>query len=203
MSTVAKRLFDLVFTATGLIAISPLLLLIAVLVKIGDRGPVFFWQHRVGQHGVLFRMLKFRSMTPNAEAKGLSITANGDPRVTRIGWFLRRHKLDELPQLWNVFLGEMSFVGPRPEVPRYVNLYTREQRRVLALKPGITDMATIAFRNEEELLRQHANDTEKFYIEYCVPRKIELNLAYAAKANLWRDISVILKTIVPRLGKSD
>ncbi len=191
-----KRSFDLFFATVGLLFLSPVFGLLAVAVKLSDGGPVFFVQQRVGQGGRLFGILKFRSMVVNAEKLGLSVTKDGDPRITRIGRFLRKTKLDELPQLWNVLRGEMSFVGPRPEVPRYVALYTAEQRQVLALKPGITDLATLEFRNEEELLRT-AGDTEKFYLEYCVPRKIALNLAYAQQANLWRDVKIILKTLFP------
>lgn len=168
-------------------------------------------------------ILKFRSMVVNAEAVGLSITAGNDPRITRVGRLLRKSKLDELPQLWNVFIGEMSFVGPRPEVPKYVEKYTLEQQKVLLLKPGITDLATLEFRNEEELLQSAAgkqkaasqnnrqnepqvagdlpkSETEKFYVEYCIPRKIQLNLAYADGANLWEDTKIILRTLFPRLG---
>jgi lipopolysaccharide/colanic/teichoic acid biosynthesis glycosyltransferase len=230
-----KRLFDLFFAALGLVVLSPVFLLITVLVKLSDGGPVLFRQERIGQWGKPFRILKFRSMVIDAERMGLSITKDGDPRITRVGRFLRKTKLDELPQLWNVLCSGMSFVGPRPEVPRYVEKYIAEQRRVLALKPGITDVATLEFRNEEELLkgemlkaerlkgestnskagsrRQKAEDggrgtedggrrvedaeVEEFYMKYCVPRKIELNLAYAARANLWEDIKIILRTLLP------
>jgi lipopolysaccharide/colanic/teichoic acid biosynthesis glycosyltransferase len=189
-----KRLFDLFFSGCGLVVLSPVFLLLAILVKFSDGGPVLFRQQRAGQGGKLFWILKFRSMVANAERLGLSVTKDGDPRVTRIGRFLRKSKLDELPQLWNVFRNDMSLVGPRPEVPRYVARYTREQQRVLTLKPGITDPATLEFRNEEELLLA-ASDTERFYLDYCVPRKIELNLAYARRANLWEDTKIILRTI--------
>ena len=191
-----KRLFDLFFAGCGLLMLSPGFLLLAALVKLADHGPVFFRQQRVGEEGRLFWILKFRSMVINAERAGLSVTKDGDPRITRLGRFLRKTKLDELPQLWNVLRGEMSFVGPRPEVPRYVAHYTEEQRRVLALKPGITDLATLEFRNEEELLLG-VPDTERFYVEHCIPRKIELNLAYAETANLWEDIKIILRTLGP------
>ena len=145
-----KRAFDLFFSALGLLALSPLLLLLAMAVKLTSRGPVFFRQQRVGQGGRLFYILKLRSMVVNAEKLGLSVTRDGDPRITPLGRLLRKTKLDELPQLWNVLVGDMSFVGPRPEVPGYVRQYTPGQRRVLELKPGITDLATIEFRNEEE-----------------------------------------------------
>lgn len=191
-----KRAFDLCFATGGLLFLSPVFGLLALAVKLSDGGPVFYRQQRVGQGGRLFAILKFRSMVLNAEKLGISVTKEGDPRITRIGRFLRKTKLDELPQLWNVLRGDMSFVGPRPEVPRYVAHYTTEQRQVLALKPGITDLATLEFRNEEELLRT-AGNTEKFYLEYCVPRKIELNLAYARQATIWKDVIIILKTVFP------
>jgi len=189
-----KRLFDIFFAGCGLIILSPVFLVLAVLVKASDGGPILFRQLRVGQGGRLFRILKFRSMIVDAERRGLSVTRDGDPRITSVGRFMRKTKLDEFPQLWNVLHGEMSLVGPRPEVPRYVEAYTDEQRLVLKLKPGITDLATLEFRNEEELLLT-ALDTEKFYVDFCIPRKIKLNLAYAQKANLWNDVRIILQTL--------
>jgi lipopolysaccharide/colanic/teichoic acid biosynthesis glycosyltransferase len=196
MNTCAKRAFDLFFAIIGLLLLSPVFLLLAMAVKLSDGGTVFYRQQRVGQGGRLFTILKYRSMVANAEKLGLSVTRGGDARITPVGRFLRKTKLDELPQLCNVLVGDMSFVGPRPEVPQYVENYTSEQRRVLDLKPGITDLATLEFRNEEELLRTAA-DTETFYKEQCVPRKIELNLAYAAQANLWEDFKIILRTLFP------
>ena len=190
-----KRLFDIVFSVVGLVVLSPVLLVLAVVVKVSDGGAVLYRQARVGQFGKAFRIVKFRTMVVDAERVGLGITKDGDPRITRVGRFLRKTKLDELPQLWNVLRGEMSFVGPRPEVPQYVAKYTLEQRRVLELKPGITDLATLEFRNEEVLLRGAA-DTEEFYVRYCVPRKVELNLAYAARASVWEDTKIILRTVV-------
>ena len=192
----AKRTYDLVFAALGLIILSPLLLLIAIIVKLSDRGPVLFLQRRIGQYGRPFRIWKFRTMIVDAEKHGLSVTKAGDHRVTLVGRVLRKTKLDELPQLWNVLRGEMSFVGPRPEVPRYVERYTPEQQQVLSLKPGITDLATLEFRREEELLRNVA-DPEKFYVEYCLPKKIELNLDYNQRANLWHDTRIILFSLIP------
>ena len=196
MNTRSKRAFDLFFSIVGLLFLSPVFGLLAAAVKLSDGGPVFYRQQRVGQGGRLFAILKFRSMLVNAEKMGLSVTKEGDPRVTRMGRLMRKSKLDELPQLWNVLRGDMSLVGPRPEVPHYVEQYTAGQKRVLALKPGITDLATLEFRNEEELLNTAA-DTEKFYIEHCLPRKIELNLAYAEKANAWEDIKIIFRTLWP------
>jgi lipopolysaccharide/colanic/teichoic acid biosynthesis glycosyltransferase len=218
-----KRLFDITFAALGLLVLSLLFLMLAVAVKLSSRGPALFCQQRIGKNGRPFRILKFRTMVVNAEKLGPGLTRGGDSRITAMGYFLRKTKLDELPQLWNVLVGDMSFVGPRPEVPRYVEKYTAEQRRVLALKPGITDVATLEFRNEEELLkgellkaeilRGESNDRQKaewrgkgrggdaemeeFYMKYCVPRKIELNLAYAARANLWEDIKIIVRTLIP------
>src|SRR5580765_1369316 len=187
----AKRLYDLLFAGAGALILSPLFLFISLLIKVADRGPIFFRQERVGQHGEVFRIWKFRTMVVNAERLGLSITARGDPRVTRLGKLLRKWKLDELPQLWNVLRGEMSLVGPRPEVLRYVGKYTEAQRRVLSLKPGITDIATLEFREEEALLSS-SPEPERLYIDYCIRRKIELNLAYAAQGSLWKDTKIIL-----------
>lgn len=189
-----KRLFDILASGFGMSFLLPFGLLIAAIIKLSDRGPVFYRQVRVGQFGEPFRIWKFRSMVVDADKLGLSVTRDGDPRITAIGRLLRKTKLDELPQLWNVFKGEMSFVGPRPEVPRYVQCYTQAQKLVLQLKPGITDLATLAFRNEEELLRNVA-DTEAFYLEHCVPRKIALNLAYSAGASLWEDTKIIIRTL--------
>ena len=190
----AKRIYDLFFAALGLILLAPLFLVIGLLIRLSDRGPVFFRQKRVGQHGRIFSILKFRTMTVDAERVGLSVTSAGDPRITGLGKILRRTKLDELPQLWNVVRGEMSLVGPRPEVPHYMARYSPAQRQILSLKPGITDLATLKFRNEEELL-QSAPDVEEFYLQYCVPRKIELNLHYAGEANLWKDTQLIMQTL--------
>ena len=198
-----KRAFDLFFSIAGLIVLSPLFIVLAIWVKLSDGGPVLFRQERVGLNGRRFRMLKFRSMVVDAGAAGPSITRAGDARITPVGRILRQTKLDELPQLWNVLIGDMSFVGPRPEVPEYVARYTAEQRRVLELKPGITDLATLEFRNEEEMLREKSanaeskSELERFYLEYCVPRKIQLNLQYARKANVLRDVFVILRTLFP------
>jgi lipopolysaccharide/colanic/teichoic acid biosynthesis glycosyltransferase len=192
----AKRTYDVIFAALGLLVLSPFLLLMAVLMKLIDRGPILFLQRRVGQYGRPFWIWKFRTMVVDAEKHGPSVTKAGDQRVTTIGRILRKTKLDELPQLWNVLRGEMSFVGPRPEVPRYVARYTQEQREVLNLKPGITDLATLEFRHEEGLLRNVA-DTEKFYVEHCLPKKIELNLEYNRQASLWRDTQIIVRSLLP------
>ena len=286
----AKRVFDLFFSVVGLLVLSPVLLVLAVLVKVSDGGPVLFRQQRVGKDGRPFYIVKFRSMVENADDLGLGVTRDGDPRITAMGRFLRKTKLDELPQLWNVLVGDMSFVGPRPEVPGYVARYTAEQRKVLALKPGITDLATLEFRKEEEMLKgemlkaemlkaergkaedggakgkaergkaergkaedggakgkaetlkaetlkaetlkaeirkaedggrrtedgargtaeyakyaeeETGDGVERFYLDYCVPRKIELNLAYASRANLGTDMLIILHTLFPFLIRNN
>ena len=171
------------------------------LVKAGDGGPVFYCQWRVGLHGRRFRICKFRTMTPLAEGAGPQVTSDGDPRVTRIGRFLRKTKFDELPQLWNVLKGEMSLVGPRPEVPRYVAYYTPGQRSILNLKPGITARAALYFREEELLLKQ-AENVEEFYVKHCLPRKLQLDMEYAARANLLSDTWIIFRTICPYRGRA-
>ena len=191
-----KRLFDIVCAFIGLLLLLPLGLLLALLVKLSDGGPVFYGQMRIGQFGKPFRIRKFRSMVRDADKMGLAVTKEEDPRITWIGRFLRKSKLDELPQLWNVLIGEMSFVGPRPEVPRYVEHYTSEQRSILNFKPGITDLATLRFRNEEALL-SGAADVEGFYLRYCLPKKIDLNREYAEHAGFLQDIWIILQTLCP------
>jgi lipopolysaccharide/colanic/teichoic acid biosynthesis glycosyltransferase len=190
-----KRLFDIVASAIGLLVLWPVFLVIAVLIKLEDGGPVFYRQERIGYKGRPFKIWKFRTMVVNADKLGKPLTVGRDPRITRVGYWLRKFKLDELPQLLNVLLGEMSLVGPRPEVPQYVALYTPEQRKVLDLVPGITDPASIKFANEAELLAE-ASNPEKFYIEHIMPTKIRLNMEYASHATLWSDILVILKTLV-------
>ena len=193
--TPAKRLFDLAAAGTGLLVLAPLLAAIAAVILVEDGRPVFFRQERVGRDGRPFRIWKFRTMVRDAGRRGMAITVGRDPRITRIGHWLRRFKLDELPQLWNVVRGEMSLVGPRPEVPRYVALYTPEQRRVLALVPGITDPASIAYRDEAALLAE-SDDPERLYVERIMPDKIRINLDYAARRSLWSDLRVILETLV-------
>jgi lipopolysaccharide/colanic/teichoic acid biosynthesis glycosyltransferase len=189
----AKRAFDLATCITGLFIIWPVLIVIAFAVKV-DGGQAFFRQERVGLGGRRFRMWKFRTMVPNAERLGLQLTTDGDRRITRIGRWLRRTKLDELPQLFNVLAGEMSLVGPRPEVPRYTALYSVDQRRVLDLLPGITDPASITYRDEGRLLAS-APDPERLYVECIIPEKFRLNLEYASRATIVTDIALVLLTI--------
>lgn len=197
-----KRLFDILFSLLGLLVLWPVFLAVAVAVKVQDGGPVFFRQVRVGWRGKEFRLIKFRSMRVASDKTGPSVTADGDPRITATGRFIRKTKIDELPQLLNVLMGQMSFVGPRPEVSKYVDLYTEDQRAVLELRPGITDLASIEFRQEEELLAS-ADDPEKLYIDFCIPKKIELNLRYARKAGSFGDLCVILKTLFPFLHRRE
>lgn len=188
-----KRLFDLLASAAGLILLSPILVVIAVLVKSSSRGAVLFQQQRVGKDGRLFNILKFRSMVDGAEHKGKSITSNSDPRITPLGVFLRKWKLDELPQLWNVLIGEMSLVGPRPEVPLYVAGYTVEQKDVLKVRPGITDPASLRYRDEGGLL-ERSKDLELLYRDKILPEKLSLNLEYLEDISFVRDLSLVLET---------
>lgn len=190
----AKRLFDVTCAGLGLLLLSPVLLVIALLVKLESSGPVFFRQVRVGLHEKPFKIFKFRTMREGAEKLGGQLTVGQDRRVTRVGRFLRAAKLDELPQLFNVITGEMSLVGPRPEVPRYVALYTSRQREVFRVRPGITDLASLKFRNESELLAAAA-DPESFYVNEVMPAKLELNLRYIAAQSLSFDLGIILKTL--------
>ncbi len=190
-----KRLFDLLFSIFGLVVISPLLAVVAVLIKLIDGGPVIFLQVRVGFEGKYFQVLKFRTMDRGKGPGEPQFTVEGDPRITSLGRILRRTKIDELPQLWNVVRGDMTFVGPRPEVPRYVELYNEEQKAVLQHVPGITGLATLEFRNEERWLAEVENP-EEVYINEVIPRKIELNLKYAKSANLWQDFKLIVRTVI-------
>jgi len=192
---VLKRAMDIVISGCALAVIWPILLLIALAIKIDDPGPVFYRQVRVGRNGKEFRIFKFRTMIVDADKKGLAITVGRDNRITRMGRLLRKTKLDELAQLINVFTGEMSFVGPRPEVPKYVNMYTPYQRQVLLVRPGITDYASIAYRNENDML-EGAEDPEKMYIDVIMPAKIELNMKYLHEISPLADIRLILSTIV-------
>jgi lipopolysaccharide/colanic/teichoic acid biosynthesis glycosyltransferase len=190
---VGKRLFDLVVSAVGLVLLSPLLVLLAIWIKLDSPGPVLYRGLRVGKDGRLFHMLKFRGMVANAHQAGPGITAKGDPRVTGAGRMLRASKLDELPQLINVLRGEMSMVGPRPEDPRYVELYSPEQQRILSVRPGITSLASIEYRHEEELLAKGGGDA--FYVQVLMPRKLEIDLAYLERATLWSDLQVLWMTV--------
>lgn len=188
-----KRLFDILSSGCGLIILSPLFLIIAVWIKLDSKGPVFYRQVRVGRGNKDFRIFKFRSMRVGSD-KGSLVTIGGhDPRVTRSGYFIRKYKLDELPQLINVFKGDMSIVGPRPEVRHYVNYWTKEQMHVLDVRPGITDPASIKFRNENELM-EIAENPEDYYINVIMQEKIKLYLDYVKNASFFCDIKLIFKT---------
>src|SRR3990172_5597616 len=189
-----KRLCDILFSLFGLIVLSPLLFIIAILIKKEDKGPVFYRGVRVGKYGSIFRIFKFRTMVVNAEKIGGPSTPDDDPRITKIGKFLRRYKLDELPQLLNIFKGEMSFVGPRPEVPMEVETYTEEEKKILSARPGITDWASLTFHNEGEILKG-SKDPHKTYREKIRPAKIKLALKYIHEQSLRTDIKIIFQTL--------
>ena len=188
-----KRLFDIVASGLGLLCLSPLLLIVAIWIKLDSPGPVFFRQVRVGRYNKDFRIFKFRSMRVGSD-KGSQITVGGhDSRITRSGYFIRKTKIDELPQLINVFIGDMSLVGPRPEVRHYVDMWKPEQLHVLDVRPGITDPASIRYRNENELLEK-AEDPEKYYVEVIMQDKIKLYLEYVEKHSFLYDLKLIFQT---------
>lgn len=189
-----KRAFDVLFASTALVLLMPLLLVFALVVATGSPGGAFFRQVRVGRHGREFRLLKFRSMQPGSEALGQLTIGGRDPRITGVGHFLRRTKLDELPQLWNVLKGDMSVVGPRPEVPRYVALYTPEQQVVLSVRPGITGMASLDYVDENELLAR-SDDPERTYVEEVMPAKLALDLRYVRERSFALDLRIIAATL--------
>ena len=191
----AKRALDLLLAGLGLVVLSPLLAAIALAIRLDSPGPVFYRQERVGRGGARFRIHKFRSMRHEPQGNGPQLTVGGDARITRVGAVLRRTKLDELAQLVDVLQGTMSLVGPRPEVPRYVELYTPEQRRVLDLLPGITDLASIEYYDEAEVLAT-SPDPDRAYVEEIMPEKIRLNLEYARGASVWTDLRVVLGTLL-------
>ncbi|MET0517348.1 MAG: sugar transferase [Burkholderiaceae bacterium] len=191
----AKRLFDLLMALLGLLLLAPLLLALALWIKLDSRGPVLFRQQRVGRFGRPFLIHKFRTMAVDAPARGPQITIGADPRITGAGRFLRRTKLDELPQLWDVLRGAMSLVGPRPEVPRYVALYPQEQRRLLlSVRPGITDLASLQYRDESEQLARSA-DPERTYVDVVMPAKLALSTRYVQEASFAGDLRLIVATL--------
>ena len=188
-----KRLFDILASGLGLVCLSPLFAAVAVWIKFDSRGPVFYRQVRVGRGNKDFRIFKFRSMRPDSDKLGLITVGGRDPRVTRSGYYIRKYKLDELPQLINVFIGDMSLVGPRPEVRKYVDMYSPDQLHVLDVRPGITSLASLRYRNENEILAK-AEDPDKCYIEKVMPDKLAIDLEYVRKATLWNDIKLIFST---------
>lgn len=188
-----KRTFDILASGLGLVVLSPLFAVLAVWIKIDSRGPVFYRQVRVGKNNRDFRLFKFRSMRPDADKLGLITVGGHDPRVTRSGYYIRKYKLDEFPQLINVFKGDMSLVGPRPEVRKYVNMYTLDQMRVLSVRPGITSLASIRYRNENDILAASAVP-DRCYVERVMPDKLAIDLEYIDRATLWNDIKLIFST---------
>lgn len=197
-----KRCFDVTASFFGILFLLIPFAAVAVAVKCSSRGPVFFRQVRVGKNGRKFRIYKFRTMVADAEKKGMQITVGGDSRVTEIGRVLRKTKVDELPQLFNVFAGQMSFVGPRPEVPHYVDMYSDYQKNVLRIKPGITELASIVYRDENDVLAK-SEDPERTYIEEIMPEKIKLNMQYMQKMNVFYDIYLIFRTFAAVLKRGE
>lgn len=197
-----KRIFDILMSLFGLIVLGIPLIIISLIIKATSAGPVFYRQVRVGKDNEDFKIFKFRTMIVDADKKGMLITVGEDKRITGIGKFLRKTKIDELPQLINVFLGEMSFVGPRPEVRKYVDLYDGFQKNVLKIKPGITDLASIEYRDESTLLGK-SEDPENTYIEEIMPKKLEINLEYIEKISVFYDIKLIFLTLIRIIGKGE
>lgn len=189
-----KRVFDVLLSAFGLVILSPLLLICAVWVLVDSKGPVFYKQDRVGRKGLIFKLIKFRSMKTGSDRSGLLTIGGRDARITRSGYYLRKYKLDELPQLLNVIRGDMSLVGPRPEVPKYVALYTPEQRLVLEVRPGITDWASLKYFDENEILGK-TEDPEQVYINEIMPIKLSINIEYLHSRSLLTDFKIILLTL--------
>ncbi len=188
------RLFDILFSLVGLVILSPIFIVIYILIRVESKGGGFYSQERVGKNGTTFKLLKFRSMRTGADKQGLITVGGHDSRITRMGYFIRKYKIDELPQLLNVLKGDMSLVGPRPEVMKYVDMYTDEQRRVLDIKPGITDYASIEYSDENVILGQ-ADDPDKVYVEQIMPDKIRLNMRYIENHNLMEYFKIIFLTI--------
>lgn len=189
------RLCDIVFSAVGLLLLSPLFLIVYILIRCESKGGGFYCQQRVGKDGRMFDLYKFRSMRTGSDKKGLITVGGHDSRITRMGYFIRKYKIDELPQLWNVLKGDMSLVGPRPEVKKYVDLYTEEQRRVLSVRPGITDYASIEYVDENEILGK-AEDPDRVYVEEIMPAKIKLNMRYIENRNLNEYFKIIGLTFI-------
>lgn len=193
-----KRLFDVAFSFIGLIVLSPLFLILAAVIKIDSKGPVFFKQERVTRYDKTFKILKFRTMIQGAEEKGALITSKGDKRITRVGKLIRKCRLDETPQLINVFVGDMSFVGTRPEVRKYVNAYTDEMKATLLMRAGVTSCASVYFKDEDELINRYLKkrkNIDQVYIQKVLPQKMKTNLGYLKSFNFFVDVSIMIKTI--------
>lgn len=188
-----KRVFDVLFSFVGIIILLPIYIIISLLIIIDSKGGILYKQERTGKGDKIFKVFKFRTMRPDSFSKGALTVGSRDPRITNVGYYLRKYKLDELPQLFNVLFGDMSFVGPRPEVKKYTDLYNRTQKKVLTVRPGITDYASIKFRNENDLLSVSDNP-EQLYIDEIMPEKLDLNLKYINDNSLFKDIKIIFDT---------
>lgn len=201
MDNFIKRSFDFIVSLISLVLLIPFFFIIAIVIRLDSTGPVFFRQVRIGQYGIPFHIHKFRTMIVDAEIKGLQVTVRKDPRITRVGNFLRQYKLDELPQLFDVFIGKMSLVGPRPEVPKYIVNYSPEIRDIVfSVKPGITDNASILYYSENDLLTM-SNNPEKVYLEEILPKKLQSYVDYVKHQTFWGDIEIILKTLMLLIKK--
>ena len=188
-----KRVFDVLFSFVGIIILLPIYIIISLLIIIDSKGGILYKQERTGKGDKIFKVFKFRTMRPDSFSKGALTVGSRDPRITNVGYYLRKYKSDELPQLFNVLFGDMSFVGPRPEVKKYTDLYNRTQKKVLTVRPGITDYASIKFRNENDLLSVSDNP-EQLYIDEIMPEKLDLNLKYINDSSLFKDIKIIFDT---------
>jgi len=188
-----KRVFDFILSIIGITLLSPFYLIVSICILLDSKGGILYKQERVGLKGQIFKVFKFRTMRPDSFSKGALTVGSRDPRITNIGYYLRKYKLDELPQLFNVLLGDMSFVGPRPEVKKYTDLYTNEQRKVLSVRPGITDYASIKFRNENDLLSE-SDHPEQLYIDEIMPEKLDLNMKYINDNGIFKDVKIIFAT---------
>ncbi|MEE1020519.1 MAG: sugar transferase [Bacteroidales bacterium] len=189
-----KRLFDITASFFGILILSPLFIFISLWVGLSSKGGIFYTQTRVGKNNKDFKLYKFRSMRVNSDKQGLLTVGSKDSRITKAGYFIRKYKIDELPQLFNVLKGDMSFVGPRPEVRRYVDLYSKEQMKVLSVRPGITDPASIKYRNENDILSS-ASNPEEYYIQHIMPDKLKINIDYINTQTFIKDIKIIFQTI--------
>lgn len=188
-----KRVFDVILSIIGIALLSPFYLIISICILLDSKGGILYKQERIGLNGHIFKVFKFRTMRPDSFSKGALTVGSRDPRITNIGYYLRKYKLDELPQLFNVLLGDMSFVGPRPEVKKYTDLYTVQQRKVLSVRPGITDYASIKFRNENDLLSE-SDHPEQLYIDKIMPEKLDLNMRYINDNSIFKDVKIIFAT---------
>ena len=195
-----KRAFDVLFSCIGLILLTPVFIAIIVIIKLDSKGPILFIQQRVGLHNKDFNIFKFRTMYMESDKKGLLTIGNRDSRITKVGYFLRRYKIDEFPQLINILIGDMSFVGPRPELRQYVNYYPDDDMVLFSVRPGITGLASIEFRNEVELLKA-AKDPEDYFIQSIIPEKNRLNKIYIEQYSFWLDLKLMAITIIKVLTK--